>query len=360
MFIVTKAVNIVSKIVVLYNRSYEAYDIELFLGCCIGRFDAGPFVRLRWFQHKCTANFQCHETRIYSAFERGPRGGKYTRRRVTNIIIAISYDLFNLQKLCFLVFLTRFAFFREYGERWHNGGRFMNKQNVFDDFQCAAEYLIENKYTCSKKLTIQGGSNGGLLIAACINQRPDLFGAAISQVGWVFWYKETTLRSHRWDNRDYFYFDRRVMDMLRFHKFTVGYSWISDYGSSDDAKHFENLLKYSPLHNVKPPENGVQYPATLLLTADHDDRVVPLHSLKLIATLQREVGRLPNQENPIIASIETKAGHGGGKPTAKVVSDDVETISDISYHAHTNCSRSLVFRSRKAPISWHSLRKRWA
>ncbi len=179
----------------------------------------------------------------------------------------------------------------EYGEAWHQQGMKLKKQNVFDDFIAAGEWLIANKYTSSERLAIQGGSNGGLLVGAVINQRPDLFKVAIPQVG--------------------------VMDMLRFHKFTIGFNWIADYGSSDNAEEFPALHAYSPLHNIKA---GVKYPATLITTADHDDRVVPAHSFKYAATLQEKAAK----DTPILIRIDTKSGHGASNLTKSL-----ETTGDI-------------------------------
>lgn len=176
----------------------------------------------------------------------------------------------------------------EYGEEWHQGGMKGNKQNVFDDFIAAGEWLIAHKYTSTPKLAIQGRSNGGLLVGACLTQRPDLWGAALPGVG--------------------------VMDMLRFQKFTIGWAWASDYGSSDSEEDFKTLLKYSPLHNVKA---GTKYPPTLIVTADHDDRVFPGHSFKFAATLQAAQAG----DAPILIRIETRAGHGAGKPTSKLIED---------------------------------------
>jgi prolyl oligopeptidase len=184
----------------------------------------------------------------------------------------------------------------EYGKAWYDAGRLANKQNVFDDFIAAAEYLIAEKYTSTPKLAIAGGSNGGLLIGACLNQRPDLFGAAIPAVG--------------------------VMDMLRFHEFTIGWAWTSDYGDPDKQTDFETVLKYSPLHNIKP----AAYPPTLVITSDHDDRVAPAHSFKYAAALQAT----QTGSAPVLIRIETKAGHGAGKPTTKIIDERADIFAFLS------------------------------
>lgn len=192
----------------------------------------------------------------------------------------------------------------EYGEDWHLAGTKMKKQNVFDDFIAAAQYLIDNKYTSSEKLAIAGGSNGGLLIGACMTQHPDLFKVCIPQVG--------------------------VMDMLRYQKFTIGRAWSADYGTSEDSEEmFKYLYNYSPLHNIK---SGVKYPATLVMTADHDDRVVPAHSFKFISTLQEK----QTGDNPVLIRIETMTGHGAGKPTAKTIEELVDLYSFIMFNLGMN------------------------
>jgi prolyl oligopeptidase len=182
----------------------------------------------------------------------------------------------------------------EYGKDWHEAGTKTRKQNVFDDFIAAAEWLVESRYTKPSKLAISGRSNGGLLVGACITQRPDLFGAAVPGVG--------------------------VMDMLRFHKFTIGWSWVSDYGSPDNPEEFKALHAYSPYHRIR---TGLRYPATLVTTGDHDDRVVPGHSYKFAAALQAaQVGTAP-----ILIRIDVSAGHGMGKPVTKQIDEAADTIS---------------------------------
>jgi prolyl oligopeptidase len=183
----------------------------------------------------------------------------------------------------------------EYGEAWHEAGMRERKQNVFDDFIAAAEYLVRERYTRPARLAIAGGSNGGLLVGAAITQRPELFGAALPAVG--------------------------VMDMLRFHRFTIGWAWVPEYGSADSAAQFAYLHRYSPLHNLKP---GTDYPATMVTTADHDDRVVPAHSFKFAAALQAAT---TGRRGPALVRIETRAGHGAGKPTTKIIEEQADRLA---------------------------------
>jgi prolyl oligopeptidase len=191
----------------------------------------------------------------------------------------------------------------EFGEEWHKDGMLDRKQNVFDDFIACAEWLITENITSSARLAIQGGSNGGLLVGACMNQRPDLFGACLPAVG--------------------------VMDMLRFHKFTIGWAWVSDYGCSDDAEQFKTLLGYSPLHNIR---KGTKYPATMIMTADHDDRVVPGHSFKFAAALQAAQAG----DAPVLIRIQTKAGHGFGKPTAILIEELADIFAFLTWALRIN------------------------
>lgn len=195
----------------------------------------------------------------------------------------------------------------EYGEEWHKAGMLEKKQNVFDDFISAAEYLIAEKYTSSERLAISGRSNGGLLVGACMTQRPDLFKVALPGVG--------------------------VLDMLRYHKFTIGWGWAVEYGASNNQDQFNYLLKYSPLHNVK---DSVSYPATLITTADHDDRVVPAHSFKFAATLQEK----HKGENPILIRIDSKAGHGAGKPTLKIIEEVADIWSFVFWNFNYNIPKN--------------------
>jgi len=188
----------------------------------------------------------------------------------------------------------------EYGENWYKSGTKLNKQNVFDDFIAAAEYLIKEKYTSPNKLAIEGASNGGLLIGAVVNQRPELFKVALPEVG--------------------------VMDMLRYQNFTIGSLWVNDFGTSADSIHFINLYKYSPIHNVR---SGVRYPAIMVTTADRDDRVVPAHSYKYIATVQ---DKQRFSRNPSLIRIQTRAGHGAGSPTSMLIEEATDIYSFTFYN----------------------------
>lgn len=216
-----------------------------------------------------------------------------------NISVQPSFSPFRLMLVKLLGFTVAVANVRgggEYGDVWHNSGRLKNKQNTLDDVHAAAKFLADNGYTTANRIALMGGSNGGMVTTACINQRPELFGAAIALVP--------------------------VTDMYRFHKFTVGSAWCSDYGCPDVASDFSVQATYSPLHNV--PQNIDNFPSLLVLTGDHDDRVVPSHSLKYIAEVQHRLG--DKNKNPLLALIDTKAGHGSGKPTSKVIAELVDVI----------------------------------
>jgi len=283
----------------VYHYDYETHTLKTVFEVRVPGFDASQFTTKQVF-------YQSKDGTKIPMFMMHPKAMKMDGQNPT---ILYGYGGFDIPLLpeyssSRLVWLSNFggvyaiANLRgggEYGEEWHKAGTKNNKQNVFDDFQCAAEYLIKEKYTCSKKLAIEGGSNGGLLVAACCNQRPDLFGCGVAMVG--------------------------VLDMLKFHKFTIGYAWCSDYGSADIPSEFDALYAYSPLHNIPSSDKCKNYPAFFATTADHDDRVVPLHSFKFMAALQHQLGekkRKNTQTNPLLIRIEVKAGHGGSSLTKAI------------------------------------------
>jgi prolyl oligopeptidase len=272
-----------------------------------------------WFEPKVDFNFKEYETRqVWYTSKDGTKVPMFitmkqgTELNGKNPLLLYGYGGFNISltprfSVSIVPFLENGGIYAvanirgggEFGKEWHMAGTKLQKQNVFDDFIAAAEYLIAENYTSAQLLGIQGGSNGGLLVGAVSNQRPDLFKVALPAVG--------------------------VMDMLRFHKFTIGWAWTGDYGSSDNKEEFEYIYKYSPLHNIK---KGVNYPATLVTTADHDDRVVPAHSYKYIAALQEN----HKGNNPVLIRIETQAGHGAGKPVSKIIDEAADIQSFLMYH----------------------------
>ncbi len=208
----------------------------------------------------------------------------------------------------------------EYGEKWHQAGMKLNKQNVFDDFIGAARWLIQNKYTCPSKLAIGGRSNGGLLTAACLTQEPRLFGAVIVGVG--------------------------VLDMLRYHKFTIGWVWKTDYGCAENREEFEVLMQYSPLHNCKK----AHYPPTLITTGDHDDRVFPAHSYKFAAALQKA----QQGESPILLRVERNVGHGAGTPTYKMIEEATDAWSFLCKSLQVTLPKEFLDKNcpNSSPLSW--------
>lgn len=294
----------------IYRYNFESGDddserLSLFRAPEIKNYDAGQFVCERLFYESKDGT----KVPIYLSYKKG------LEKNGDNPVLLYGYGGFNIsltptfnplravwmQNFNGIYAVANIRGGSEYGNEWHKAGTKERKQNVFDDFQYAAEYLINEKYTNNKKIAILGGSNGGLLVGACVNQRPDLFRVGVAAVG--------------------------VMDMLNFHRYTIGHAWTSDYGCADNKEDFDYLFKYSPVHNVR---DDVPYPSVLLTTADHDDRVVPLHSYKYIAELQSKLGTKEFQKNPLLIRIEKSAGHGAGKSTSSYLQESTDIYSFIA------------------------------